>query len=218
MIPSGKNTLTAKIKICGITNQPDAQLAVELGADLLGFNFYRPSPRYIVPAAAAEIIDSLPHGPEIVGLFVNAELEFIREVLNHCPLTMVQLHGDESNADCRAVAQLGLKVIKAIRIRKPDDVKQAENFDTELILLDAFRKDLYGGTGESFDWNWITSVPDKRIFLAGGIDPDNIKAALNVGTYGIDLCSGVEKQPGIKDHPRLKLLFERIAENSNPVL
>ena len=213
MIPSGKNTLTAKIKICGITNQPDAQLAVELGADLLGFNFYQPSPRYIVPAAAAKIIDSLPHGPEIVGLFVNAKLEFIRDVLNHCPLTMIQLHGDESNTDCRAIAQLGLKVIKAIRIRKPDDVRQAENFDTELILLDAFREDLYGGTGESFDWNWITSVPDKRIFLAGGIDPDNIKAALNVGTYGIDLCSGVEKQPGIKDHPRLRLLFERIAEN-----
>ena len=204
--------MTAKIKICGITNQPDARLAVELGADLLGFNFYRPSPRYIVPAAAAEIIDSLPHGPEIVGLFVNAELEFIRDVLNHCPLTMVQLHGDESNADCRAVAQLGLKVIKAIRIRKPDDVKQAGNFDTELILLDAFREDLYGGTGESFDWSWITSVPDKRIFLAGGIDPDNIEAALNVGTYGIDLCSGVEKQPGIKDHARLRLLFEKITK------
>jgi phosphoribosylanthranilate isomerase len=212
VIPSGKNTLTAKIKICGITNQPDAQLAVELGADLLGFNFYQPSPRYIVPAAAAKIIDSLPHGPEIVGLFVNAEPEFIWDVLNYCPLTMVQLHGDESNTDCRAIAQLGLKVIKAIRIRKPGDVRQAENFDTELILLDAFRKDLYGGTGESFDWDWITSVPDKRIFLAGGIDPDNIKAALNVGTYGIDLCSGVEKQPGIKDHARLRLLFERIAE------
>ena len=204
--------MTAKIKICGITNQPDAQLAVELGADLLGFNFYQPSPRYIVPAAAAKIIDSLPHGPEIVGLFVNAEPEFIWDVLNYCPLTMVQLHGDESNTDCRAIAQLGLKVIKAIRIRKPGDVRQAENFDTELILLDAFRKDLYGGTGESFDWDWITSVTDKRIFLAGGIDPANIKAALNVGTYGIDLCSGVEKQPGIKDHPRLRLLFERIAE------
>lgn len=212
MIPSGKNTLTTRIKICGITNQPDGRLAVELSADLLGFNFYRPSPRYIAPAAAAEIIGNLPRGPEIVGLFVNAELKFIRDVLNHCPLTMVQLHGDESNADCRAVAQLGIKVIKAIRIRKPDDVKQAENFDTELILLDAFREDLYGGTGESFDWSWITSVPDKKIFLAGGINPDNIKAALNVGTYGIDLCSGVEKQPGIKDHSRLKLLFERIAE------
>ena len=207
--------MTAKIKICGITNQPDAQLAVELGADLLGFNFYQPSPRYIVPAAAAEIIGGLPHGPEIVGLFVNAELEFIRDVLNHCPLTMVQLHGDESNTDCRAVAQLGLNVIKAIRIREPGDVRQAENFDTELILLDAFREDLYGGTGESFDWNWITSVPDKKIFLAGGIDPDNIKAALNVGTYGVDLCSSVEKQPGIKDHSRLRLLFERITENSN---
>ena len=215
MIPSGKNTLTARIKICGITNQPDARLAVELGADLLGFNFYRPSPRYIAPAAAAEIIGSLPRGPEIVGLFVNAELEFIRDVLNHCPLTMVQLHGDESNTDCRAVEQLGIKVIKAIRIRKPGDIKQAGNFDTELILLDAFREDLYGGTGESFDWNWITSVPDKKIFLAGGINPDNIKTALNVGTYGIDLCSGVEKQPGIKDHPRLRLLFERIAENTN---
>lgn len=211
MIP-GKDILTAKIKICGFTNQPDARLAVELGADLLGFNFYQPSPRYIPPAAAAEIIKSLPRDLEMVGLFVNAELEFIRDVLNHCPLTMVQLHGDESNADCRVVAQLGIEIIKAIRIRKPDDIKQAENFDTELILLDAFREDLYGGTGESFDWSWITSVPDKKIFLAGGINPDNIKAALNVGTYGVDLCSGVEEQPGIKDHTKLRLLFDTIAE------
>ena len=205
--------LPAKIKICGITNISDARLALELGADLLGFNFFRPSPRFIEPQAAAQIINALsPASAQMVGLFVNAQLDFIKQTLRECPLGMLQLHGDESNADCNRASELGLAVIKALRLRTPRDIEQARRFDTPFILLDAFHKELYGGTGATFDWSWVTSVPDKKIFLAGGICPDNIKDALAVGTYGIDLCSGVEQRPGLKDPHQMKTLFEKIKQ------
>ncbi len=199
-----------KIKICGITNTADALLACALGADLLGFNFYAPSPRYIKPGAAAQIIRELPAGPERVGLFVNAEFKEIQDVLTQCPLTMVQLHGDEDNAYCEQVAGLGLPVLKALRMSCPEDIRKIELYETEYILLDAFRDDLYGGTGDSFDWSWIGKTGGKKFFLAGGINPDTIQEALAVGTYGIDLCSGVEKEPGVKDEDKMRELFSRI--------
>jgi len=202
----------AKIKICGITNLADGQLAVELGAELLGFNFYRDSPRYIEPLVAAEIIAQLPKKAVMVGLFVNAPNEYIRDVLGQCPLDMAQLHGNESNAYCRAVGGFGVSVMKAFRVKTPEDIDRAEKYDTELILLDAFREELYGGTGHTFDWSWIKTVSGKKIFLAGGIGPDNIRQVLAVETYGIDLCSGVEKEPGVKDPDKMKLLFKNIAD------
>jgi len=199
-----------KIKICGITNAADGQLACALGADLLGFNFYAPSPRYIDPGAVAQIVRELPAGTERVGLFVNATFEDIKEVLTQCPLTMMQLHGDEDNTFCRKVAELGLPILKALRMSRPDDIRKIEQFGTEYILLDAFREDLYGGTGDSFDWSWIRETGAKKIFLAGGINPDTIQEALAVGTYGIDLCSGVEKEPGVKDENKLRELFDKV--------
>jgi phosphoribosylanthranilate isomerase len=199
-----------KIKICGITNASDGRLACALGADLLGFNFYTSSLRYIEPGKAAQIIRELPPGPERVGLFVNAKFEYIKEVLTQCPLSMVQLHGDEDNAFCRKVAEFGLPILKALRMSCPEDIRKIEEFETEYILLDAFREDLYGGTGESFDWSWIRETGAKKIFLAGGINPDTIAEALAVGTYGIDLCSGVEKEPGIKDEHKMRELFDKI--------
>lgn len=188
----------------------DGQLACALGADLLGFNFYGRSPRFIEPGAAAQIIRKLPAGPERVGLFVKAKFEYIKEVLAQCPLTMVQLHGDEDNTFCRQVAKLGLPVLKALRMSCPEDIRKIEQFEMEYILLDAFREDLYGGTGESFDWSWIRETGTKKIFLAGGINPDTIEEALAVGTCGIDLCSGVEKEPGIKDEGKMRELFGKI--------
>ncbi|MBN1846820.1 MAG: phosphoribosylanthranilate isomerase [Sedimentisphaerales bacterium] len=203
--------MRARIKICGITNRADGLWAAECGADLLGFNFYPSSPRYIEPAIAADIIGVLPaDGPERVGLFVNAGLDRIAEVLRQCPLTMLQLHGDEDEAFCREAARLGLPLIKALRLRRPEDIRRVERFETEYILLDAFGGDLYGGTGRRFDWGWVRSVGDKKVFLAGGIGPETIKAALAVGTYGIDLCSGVESEPGRKDPDKVKLLFDGI--------
>lgn len=203
--------MRAKIKICGLTSVDDAQLALRLGADFLGFNFYRPSPRYIEPAAAAEIIGSLPAETCAVGIFVNAETDAIKAVLEQCPLQMVQLHGDETNDHCRAVAALGVDVIKAIRVRGPDDLSLAQDYDVSAVLLDAFREELYGGTGHTFDWSWLQQGTDKKVFLAGGINPDNINEALAVGTYAVDLCSGVESQPGIKDPAKMKTIFDRVA-------
>ena len=205
--------MAAKIKICGITNLADAKLAIELGADLLGLNFYPPSPRYIEPPKAAEIIASLaPNAAVMAGVFVNATAEAIQDVLAKCPLDIAQLHGTETNDQCQRVRQLGVDVIKALRIRQPVDIEKTNDYDVQTILLDAFREELYGGTGHRFDWGWIKQGdPDRKVFLAGGITPANIAEALAVGTYGVDLCSGVEKEPAIKDKTKMIELFEEIA-------
>jgi phosphoribosylanthranilate isomerase len=207
-----ENGMRGKIKICGIGNLADARMAAELGADFLGFNFYRPSVRYIAPEAAAAIIAELPEEITTVGVVVNAGAAEMREILRACPLDMLQFHGDEDNEQCRMVSDMGVAVMKALRIKGPGDIGSAAEYDTEFILLDAFREELYGGTGQVFDWGWIRAVPGKKIFLAGGIGPGNIGQALAVGTYGVDLCSGVEKAPGVKDAAKMKLLFEKIAE------
>ncbi|KPK76707.1 MAG: hypothetical protein AMJ79_05715 [Phycisphaerae bacterium SM23_30] len=202
--------MSVKVKICGITNLSDAQLALHLGADYLGFNFYPLSPRYINPKAAGEIMAALPAQAIYVGVFVDAGLEGISEILRQCPLKIVQLHGAESNEECQAVAELKVEVIKALRMRRPQDICQAQQYNVTAILLDVFHEKLYGGTGRRFDWSWIRQVGSQKIFLAGGITPENITAALTVGTYGVDLCSGVEKEPGIKDSDKLNKLFKEI--------
>lgn len=200
-----------KIKICGITTLDDARLSLDLGADLLGFNFYRPSPRFIEPERAAGIIGQLPGHVQTVGVFVNMAIEDMEKVLALCPLNAVQLHGDESDGDCQDAKSFGVDVIKALRVRKIGDINRCDDYDVATVLLDAFREELYGGTGHAFDWNWIQNhSTNKNIFLAGGITPDNITEALAVGTYGIDLCSGVESSPGIKDPQKLKILFDKI--------
>jgi len=135
--------MAVKIKICGITNLADGRLAVGLGADLLGYNFYRPSPRYVEPGLAGEMVRQLGGKVLSVGVFVNAGVEGVRQVLAECPLDMVQLHGDESNDQCRAVADLGVEVIKAIRIRQKEDIEQVGKYDVETVLLDAFNEKLY---------------------------------------------------------------------------
>jgi len=202
--------MKTKIKICGITNRADALLALELGADLLGFNFYEPSPRYVEPEEAAEIIAALPMDVVTVGVFVNAGVEGVAKVLKECPLKMAQLHGEENDQECQQVSELGVGVIKALRISRREDIEQVRRYSVETVLLDAFRAELYGGTGHVFDWSWIKSCADKRLFLAGGITPENIGQALAVGTYGVDLCSGIEKKGGIKDAAKIKKLFEEI--------
>ena len=209
--------MTPKVKICGITNPADAALAVELGADMLGFNFYPVSRRYVRPETAATIIKNLQvnANAEMVGLFVNSEPEHIAEVLKNCPITIAQLHGDETDDQCRAVADMGVMVIKAIRVRKPDDIEAARQYNTDFILLDTFDEKLYGGSGRKFDWSWVGSIHGRKILLAGGINPENVRQAMAVGTYGIDLCSGIEKTAGIKDHNKMKLLFEQIRAAAN---
>ena len=201
--------LILKIKICGITNYQDAIAAMDMGADMLGFNFYPKSPRYIIPEKAAEIINKLPAFIDTAGVFVNATIDQITEIENICHLDWVQLHGDEDPEFCRHFLSHNTKIMKAIRVKHQKDIDKAEDFFTDAILLDAFDPQKYGGTGLTFDWNIIGHI-GKRVFLAGGINPDNAAKAAEFGVYGIDVCSGIEAEPGRKDHKKMEKLFKNI--------
>ncbi len=201
--------LIVKVKICGITNFEDAAAAVDAGADLLGFNFYPKSPRFVAPEKAAEIINKLPGFIDVAGVFVDESIGRIHETRNLCALDWVQLHGDESPESCREFLSYNVKTMKAVRVRDQSDIQKAEDYFTDAILLDAFDPEKYGGTGIAFDWNIIGHI-NKRVFLAGGINPDNAVRAVELGVYGIDICSGIEAEPGKKDHKKMKKLFENI--------
>jgi len=201
--------LIPKVKICGITNHEDAVAAMDMGADLLGFNFYPKSPRYITLEKAADIIGKLPGFIDLAGVFVNASLEQIRETKDSCQLDWIQLHGDENPQFCQSLLSDSVKTMKAIRVRDAADIERADEFFTDAVLLDAFNPDKYGGTGLTFDWNIIGHI-GKRVFLAGGINPDNAVEAVKLGVYGIDVCSGIEAEPGKKDHKKMKKLFGNI--------
>jgi phosphoribosylanthranilate isomerase len=203
--------LIVKVKICGLTNYSDAAAAIDMGADLLGFNFYPKSPRYITPEKAAKIIRRLPAFTDIVGVFVNESVEKIHEARELCHLDWLQLHGDEDPEFCNQFRTHDVKIMKAIRVRDQKDVESAEDFFTDAILLDAFNPKKYGGTGVSFDWNVIGHI-DKRVFLAGGINPNNVAKAIGLGVYGIDVCSGVEIRPGKKDKRLMRKLFENVRQ------
>lgn len=201
--------LIPKVKICGITNYDDAVAAMEMGADILGFNFYPKSPRYIEAADATRIVKKLPAFVDVGGVFVNSSLEEVREIANQCQLDWIQLHGDENVEFCRWLAYDSVKTMKAIRVKGAQDIKQVDEYSTDAVLLDAYDPSKYGGTGVTFDWNIIGHI-GKRIFLAGGINPDNAVAAMELGVYGIDVCSGVESEPGKKDHKRMQQLFDNV--------
>lgn len=201
--------LIVKVKICGITNYEDAAAAMDTGADMLGFNFYPKSQRFISPEKAAEIIKKLPAFMDVVGVFVNASFKEIKETMDLCQLNWVQLHGDENPQFCQKFLSTEVKTMKALRVKDKRDIKKADSYFTDAILLDAYDSQKYGGTGLTFDWNIIGHI-SKRIFLAGGINPDNAAAAVELGVYGIDVCSGIESRPGKKDHRKMKKLFENI--------
>jgi phosphoribosylanthranilate isomerase len=201
--------LIQKVKICGITNYEDAVAAMDMGADLLGFNFYPKSPRFIVPQKAMDIISKLPGFMDTAGVFVNASIEQIHETNDVCSLDWVQLHGDEDPDFCRRLLSHNVRTMKAIRVKEQTDIQRADSFFTDAVLLDAFDPEKYGGTGLTFDWNIIGHI-GKRVFLAGGINPDNAADAMKLGVYGIDVCSGIEAEPGRKDHTKMRKLFENI--------
>ncbi len=201
--------LIAKVKICGITNYEDAVAAMDMGADILGFNFYPKSPRYITPAKAAEIVHKLPAFVDLSGVFVNSSLDEIREIASQCQLDWVQMHGDENTEFCKWLSYDSVKTMKVIRVKDVADLQRVDSYFTDAVLLDTYNPQRYGGTGTSFDWNIIGHIA-KRVFLAGGITPENAAAAVSLGVYGIDVCSGVESTPGKKDHKKMKALFDSI--------
>ena len=201
--------LIVKVKICGITSLEDAQAAVDMGAEMLGFNFYRKSPRYIDPDKAKDVINKLAGFIDIVGVFVNSSYDEIHDITEKCGLNWVQMHGDETSEFCNRVGQLNVKTMKAIRVKDASDIDKAKEYFTNAVLLDAFSPEKYGGTGIAFDWNIVGNI-QKRIFLAGGITCDNAVEAVNLGVYGIDICSGIESQSGKKDHKKMQKLFDNI--------
>lgn len=187
-----------KIKICGITNLEDALMAVEAGADALGFVFFRGSPRYISPEGAAAVICRLPPFVQTVGLFVNEELATVNSVADRCGLDIVQLHGEETPDFCHAVKR---RVIKAFRVKDASTLDDMANYRVAAPLLDAWSPAAHGGTGTTFNWEIAArAAASQPIILAGGLTPENIAGAIAaVRPYAVDVSSGVESTPGKKD-------------------
>jgi phosphoribosylanthranilate isomerase len=201
-----------RVKFCGMTNLDDALEAARLGAWAIGINHHPESPRYCEPDAAVEISAALKRRLEIAGVFVDAPLDDVVTAAENESLTMIQLHGGEGAAFCREAARrTGCKVIKAIRVRSPADIQAAEAYRTDFHLLDAYRPGTPGGTGASFDWDLLarrrSEVP---LILAGGLTPDNIdEAVATARPLAVDVASGVEAEPGIKDHALMAAFLER---------
>ena len=198
------------VKICGITRLDDAEAAVEAGATALGFVFWRESPRFLDPYRARTIVRALPAFVTTVGVFVNQPPEYVAGVASLVPLAAVQLHGDEPVAH---VHQVGRPVIKALTLdlaSQPDRLTVWPGRVT--ILIDAHDPVRRGGTGRTVDWAAAASITaQRRTMLAGGLTPDNVVRAIDrVRPFGIDVTSGVERSPGIKDHDRLRALFRAL--------
>ncbi|MCL7489105.1 MAG: phosphoribosylanthranilate isomerase [Desulfobulbaceae bacterium] len=207
-----------RIKVCGMTRLQDALFAVQCGVDALGFIFHRKSARYIDPEEARVIIEQLPPFVDVVGVFVDKEREEVEEIVRYCRLGYVQLHGDESPKYAERLLRFAspCEVIKAFRV---GDHTTSEDFDpyvphVKAFLLDTFDKELAGGTGQTFDWSIISRLGlRKPCILAGGLDPENITAALQVvRPYGVDVNSGVEVAPGIKDHRQIREFVRAVRE------
>ena len=205
--------LQIKVKICGMTQLKDALFAVEQGVDAVGFIFYKKSPRAVTMKTVREIIKKLPPLVETVGVFVNESAERVNKMADYCGLDLVQLHGEESPAFCRKIRR---RVIKAFRVKDLQSIKQLSKFPVSGFLLDTFSDNLHGGTGKTFDWN--LALPAKKmgpVILAGGLTPRNIlQAVRQVRPYGVDVCSGVEKSPGIKDLEKVRAFLKNIRSGS----
>lgn len=197
-------SMSVKVKICGITNAPDALAAVEAGADALGFMFYEPSPRHISIPEAAEIVRKLPPFVIKVGVFVDAPEDLVMRAIADCGLNTLQFHGHETPGYCM---QFGLLTMKAFRIRDAESLKALLDYPTDAWLLDAFTADKLGGTGEKFNWDLAIEAKKmgRPIFLAGGLTPENVAEAVRkVQPYAVDVSSGVEAAPGKKDHEKVR--------------
>lgn len=210
---SGSRTLDRmKVKVCGITNHEDAALAVELGAWAIGLIHHKESPRSVKASVAAGIGTEFRRDAEIVGVFVNPTLERVVAAVENAHLSMVQLSGNEGAQFCLEVARrTGVKVIKAIHVASAADIRRAEAYrGTDFHLFDSGGRGTWGGTGNAFDWGLLADHHSAMPFiLAGGLDPENVTEAIRVvRPDAVDVASGVERKPGIKDHGRMASFFE----------
>ena len=196
--------MSTRVKICGITSVADGLVATGAGADMIGLMFYDQSPRHITIAQAAEISRALPPFVMRVGVFVNPEEALVTRAIADCNLSLLQFHGDEPSDFC---TQFGLMNVKALRVRDAESLNQLEHFHTDAFLLDAYSKSGLGGTGEKFNWDLAVEARrfNKPIFLAGGLTPENVAAAVaQVRPFAVDVSSGVESSPGKKDAAKVK--------------
>jgi phosphoribosylanthranilate isomerase len=209
------------VKICGITSLEDARAAIAAGADLLGFNFYRPSPRFIEPSKVRKIVEALTaeaadRPVTTIGVFVNEVTpDSIVQIVEQSGVGGVQLHGDESDEFCHSLKLL-LKdrfLIKVLRVTDTFAPADVQRSDVDAIMLDAFHGELRGGTGQIIDWGLARSASElaPRLFLAGGLSPENVAQAIaQVRPYAVDACSSLESSPGQKDAERVKAFVQAV--------
>jgi phosphoribosylanthranilate isomerase len=201
----------AKVKVCGMTNLADAEHAAANGAWAIGLIHHRDSPRYVQPEAAEEIGAALKRRCEVAGVFVNSTLDEVIDAAERENLTLLQFHGEEGPSFCvEAGRRTGAKVIKAMRIKSAADVQAAETFRTDFHLFDAYWHGLHGGTGQRFDWDLVAKRRSKvPMVLAGGLTAENVAGAIElVKPFAVDVVSGVEAQPGRKDHAKVEAFLE----------
>jgi phosphoribosylanthranilate isomerase len=201
-----------KVKICGITSKEDAFKAVKSGADALGFVFYKKSPRYISASRARNIIEVLPPFVTTVGVFVNDRLGAINDIASFCGLNAVQLHGDEDHHFCHRLKRYHVRIIKAFRVDNYFNFDVVGRYDIDGCLFDAKSDEAPGGTGKTFNWEILKRADIKGpVILSGGLHSGNVVDAMKiVKPYAVDVSSGVEAEPGKKDHKKLEDFFQAV--------
>jgi phosphoribosylanthranilate isomerase len=204
-----------RVKFCGITSSADAEKAVSAGSDALGFVFFKDSPRYIEPESAGAIIKTLPPFVTSVGVFVNEDIRFIQDCAEKCGLGAVQMHGDETPEYCsifRGLGLKGIKLIKGIRLKDQESIRSIEDCQADAVLLDAYKKDIYGGTGKVLDRSLAVLAKEygKKLIISGGLNPDNVREIIEeLKPYAVDVSSGIESSPGEEN---IELMEEFIQE------
>jgi phosphoribosylanthranilate isomerase len=193
--------MTVRVKICGVTSVEDAEAAIVAGADLIGLNFYRPSPRYLDRASACAIRQVIGHRAQVVGVFVNEARAMIRDCARELGLDMLQFHGDEQES---ASCGWALPVIRGLRVRTGEARAAISRTYADYILLDTFNSALYGGSGVARPLEELEHLDLSRVFLSGGLNAATVANAAALGPYAVDAASGVESAPGIKDHFKLR--------------
>jgi phosphoribosylanthranilate isomerase len=211
--------VAVKVKICGVTDPANALAAVEFGADYLGLNFYKKSPRYLTIERAREIADAARGRVPLVGVFVSSSPEEIAETVERVGLDLVQFSGDEAPEMVAPFAERAIKVFRAGRL--PGREELAAWSAVWGVLIDAPHRGLYGGTGEAWAYDEVNEaaigLAGRRVFLAGGIGPDNARRAVEAARpWAIDVCSRVESAPGIKDPELLRRLFQEVRHGETP--
>jgi len=207
--------MSVKVKICGITSVADGLAAAEAGADMIGLMFYDKSPRCVSHATGAEISRALSPFIVKVGVFVNPDEDAVMRAIGECGVTLLQFHGEETPEFC---AQFGVMSMKAFRVRDAGSLNALPNYATDAYLLDAYSPDAHGGTGAKFNWDLAIAAKQhgKPIFLAGGLTPENVAAAVQqVQPFGVDVSSGVESAPGKKDAAKVRAFIRAAQHHSN---